>query len=482
MSQKLSYIPQGQRKKILLIADDIRTTSGVAGMAREIVIGTANHYNWACIGGSIQHPEKGKQLDLSGDTNTWAGITDAYVKLYPTDGYGNIELIRALIDLEKPDAIMMFTDPRYYVWLFAAENELRTKIPFIYLNIWDDLPAPLYNEPYYESCDTLLAISKQTYNINKIVLGDKAKNKIIKYTPHGINEKFFSTIDKNHSKYNEFLEFKKYLLKDKEYEFILLYNARNIRRKSVPDLFLAYKLFCDKIGKEKAAKCCLLLHTQPVDEHGTDLPVVKELIDGENLNIIFSDQRIGVEQMNYLYNLADATILLSSNEGWGLSMTESLICGRMIIGNVTGGIQDQMRFEDEEGNWIDFNEEFCSNHFGKYKKCGEWAIPIFPNNMSLVGSVPTPYIFDDRVDFRDAAKAIEEVFNMSKEERIRRGLSGQVWARGDEAKFTAEKMCNSIAEAIDQTFTTWKPRPKFELIKIDKEYPKKKIRHKLIYE
>jgi hypothetical protein len=71
----------------------------------------------------------------------------------------------------------------------------------------------------------------------------------------------------------------------------------------------------------------------------------------------------------------------------------------MIIGNVTGGIQDQMRFDDEKGEWIDFNEEFCSNHFGKYKKCGQWAIPVFPNNMSLVGSVPTPYIFDDSCRF-----------------------------------------------------------------------------------
>ena len=45
---------------------------------------------------------------------------------------------------------------------------------------------------YYESCDTLLGISKQTVNINKLVLGDKAKNKIIDYVPHGMNSsKYF---------------------------------------------------------------------------------------------------------------------------------------------------------------------------------------------------------------------------------------------------------------------------------------------------
>ena len=50
--------------------------------------------------------------------------------------------------------------------------------------------------------------------------------------------------------------------------------------------------------------------------------------------------------MSLLYNCADVTILLSSAEGWGLSLTESLLTGTPIIANVTGGMQDQMRFKD----------------------------------------------------------------------------------------------------------------------------------------
>ena len=53
------------------------------------------------------------------------------------------------------------------------------KLPIIYLNIWDDYPAPMYNKAYYESCDLLMGISKQTVNINKLVLGDKAKIKLL---------------------------------------------------------------------------------------------------------------------------------------------------------------------------------------------------------------------------------------------------------------------------------------------------------------
>ena len=192
---KEGYIPQGERKKILLLCDDIRFTSGIATVARETIIGTAHHFNWVNLGAAIQHPDSGKKLDISQDTNTHIGIKDASVFIYPSDGYGNPQLIRQLIEIEEPDALMIFTDPRYWTWLFQIENEIRRKIPIIYLNIWDDYPAPLYNEAYYESCDGLMAISKQTLNINKIVLGDKVKNKVLDYVPHGINNKLFFPVN-----------------------------------------------------------------------------------------------------------------------------------------------------------------------------------------------------------------------------------------------------------------------------------------------
>lgn len=139
-------------------------------MAREIVVGTSHVYNWVNVGGAINHPEKGPRFDLSGDTNKIAGIDDSSVILYPTAGYGSQELVRAIMDIEKPDAIMLFTDPRYWVWLFQMEHEIRKTTPIIYYTIWDNLPAPLYNAPYYESCDTLMCISKQTKNIADMVL------------------------------------------------------------------------------------------------------------------------------------------------------------------------------------------------------------------------------------------------------------------------------------------------------------------------
>ena len=189
------YVPQAERKKILLMCDDIRTHSGIGTVAKEIVLHTAHHYNWVQLGAAIQHPEQGKRLDISEETNKLIGVSDSSVIIYPSNGYGSPDAVRQLIKQEKPDAIFIFTDPRYWTWLFQIENEIRRKIPIVYLNIWDDYPAPMYNQTYYESCDALFGISKQTVNINHLVLGDKKNNKMICYVPHGLNHKMMYPIN-----------------------------------------------------------------------------------------------------------------------------------------------------------------------------------------------------------------------------------------------------------------------------------------------
>jgi glycosyltransferase involved in cell wall biosynthesis len=476
---KEGYIPQAQRKKILLLCDDIRMTSGISTMAREIVLGTAHHYNWVNVGGAINHPDKGKRFDLNEDTNKTVGLTDANVTLYPVDGYGSPELIRQLLQIERPDAIMFFTDPRYWVWLFQMEHEIRKYIPMIYLNIWDDLPYPMYNKSFYESCDTLLAISKQTENINRWVLGPElAAEKVIKYVPHGINENIFFPIDLSHPEYLALREFKKQLYKDKAYKFNLLYNARNIRRKSVPDLMLAWKIFIDSLTEEQAKECVFTLHTQPVDDNGTDLPAVQQMLFGNDpkYNIIFSTGRYPANVMNLLYNSSDIVALISSNEGWGLSLTEGMMCRKPIIATVTGGMQDQMRFEDENGEWIKFTEEFGSNHRGKYKKHGKWAFPVFPSNISLIGSVPTPYIYDDRPSPHDVAEQIRKAYDIkmtSPKQFEELGRAAREWATSDESMQSARLMSKNVIDGIDETFQKWTPRHAFELIQVEPlEQPK----------
>jgi len=476
---KEGYIKKKDRKKILLLTDDIRVHSGVAQIGREMVINTAHRYNWVQIAAAVDHPDKGKKMDISGDTNEKAGINDASVVLYPSNGYGDQNMLRQIIKMEKPDALFLITDPRYFVWLFQMENEIRKNIPIAYLNIWDDLPAPMYNKEYYESCDALFGISKQTVNINKMVLGERGKNKIIKYVPHGLNNKNFQPIL---FPTPEFEEFQKQLNRGEERDFTLLFNSRNIRRKSIPDTLLAWKLFTDQLTDEQAKKCQLVLHTEPISNHGTDLQAVIEMLFGKDrrTDIVLSTNKLGTEQMNLLYNCVDGVILLSSAEGWGLSLTEALLTGTPIIANVTGGMQDQMRFVDENGEWINFNSDFPSNHRGTYKEHGKWALPVYSNNLSIVGSPQTPYIYDSRCSAEDAAERIMELYQMSNEERKERGEAGRQWALSEEAGFTSEQMSQRVIEGMDELFDTWEPRQKFEFFK-DTDFEQRVLKHKLIY-
>jgi glycosyltransferase involved in cell wall biosynthesis len=476
---KKGYIPKDQRKKILLMCDDIRTHSGIGTVAREIVIHTSHHFNFVNIGAAIEHPEAGKKFDLSESTNKEAGIEDSSVTIYPHSGYGNPDLLRQMIGMEKPDIIFIITDPRYWTWLFQMEGEIRKKIPIAYLNIWDDYPAPRYNESFYESCDLLMGISKQTVNINRLVLGDKAQDRILEYVPHGLNHNIFKPLEKDNT---ELLEFKKNLFKGKEYNFVAFFNSRNIRRKQVPDTIWSFVQFVDKLPLEEAKKCALVLHTQKIDSNGTNLPEVVDMLcgDDEKYNIIFSDQKLDTKVMNLLYNSTDVQIQLTSNEGWGLSLTEAILSGNPIIANVTGGMQDQMRFTDEKGLWFTPDENIPSNHRGTYKECGPWAFPVFPTSISIVGSPPTPYIFDDRCEAGDAANQLMEVYNLDPERRKAIGLMGREWATGNEAGFTAEKQGERVIENIDKLFETWEPRPKYELVK-STPLKKKVAQHNLVY-
>ena len=443
-------------------------------MAREITLNTAHHFNWVNIAAGINHPEQGKRIDISEDTNNRIGITDSNIVLYPSHGYGNTEMIRQVIELEKPDAVMLFTDPRHYEHVWRMENEIRHKIPIIYYSIWDSTPTPIWNTPYYESCDTLISISKQTDNIHKMLVDDK----IFKYVPHGTNPKTYFPVDKNDV---DFINFKNHIFKGKQYEFVVFFNSRNIRRKNPSDLILAYRHFVDQLSKEQAKKCVLVMHTQPKDENGTDLVAVAEaLCDPSYCNVIFSNQQLDSKYLNYLYNMADITALISSAEGFGLSMLESMMAGTMILGNVTGGIQDQMRFEDEEGKWLNFSPTFLSNHYGTYKKHGKWALSVYPTALSLVGSIPTPYIFDDRCDFKDVSDQLLISFFLNPQERIERGLAGREWVMGEEAKMTSENMGKGITEAIDETLATWKPISSHTLTKVKALEPNY-LKHPLVY-
>lgn len=458
-----------KKKKILLLSDDLRMHSGIATVSREIVLNSVKEFDWIQLGAAVQHPEHGKVLDLSQDIKTQTGVEDASVKIFCFTGYGTQDVLREIIQMEKPDAILHFTDPRFWGWLYAMEHELRQHIPLMFYTIWDDTPYPVYNTPFYESCDSLMCISKQTHNIVKQLLKDKNyQDWQVTYVPHGINHNQFYPIREGHPEFEALKKLKSDLIPSK-IEYVVFYNARNIHRKHTSDLILGFKEFCDSLSKEEADKCLLLLHTDPVDPNGTDLiAVINTLCPMYNVSFT-SNRIITVKELNLLYNLVDITANIASNEGFGLGTAESVMAGTPIVVNVTGGLQDQCGFKKEDGSYVmadDFSDDFQTNAVARYTDHGEWVKPVFPAVRTLQGSPLTPYIFDDIVDYRDAADAIRYWYLKTPEERNAAGLLGREHYMKPEIGLSAESMGNNFIKDINTVLEKWNPRKQIELVKI----------------
>ncbi len=453
-----------KKKKILLLSDDIRMHSGVATVSKDIVFGTLKEYDWVQIAGAIKHPEKGKIVDMSQGLEEF-GIKDGYLKIYPVDGYGDPDVLREVLEIEKPDAILHYTDPRFWIWFYRMEAEIRQTTPIFYYNIWDDLPDPQYNTNYYRSSDLLMSISKQTYGINNRLLKPHGyEDWQTKFVPHGISSRRFKKVKDDNVKLIEFEE--KHGLSDKKYK--ILYSNRNIRRKQPGDVLLAYKYFMDDLTPEQREECVLVFHTQPCDNNGTDLPRVHKHLCPE-YDVCFTYEKGGAfndESMNLLFNSADVYINIASNEGFGLGSAEAITVGTPIIINVTGGLQDQCGFRDDDGNLLTPDDyiELGSNHRGKYKTHGEWVKPVWPTSISLQGSPPTPYIWDDRCQPEDAATALREFYDVGREERKRLGSIGTKFFR--ENQMTAVAMADNFISSMNGAFDKWKPKKKYDMVSI----------------
>ena len=456
-----------KKKKILLLADDFRLPSGIGTISKEIILNTVKHYDWVQLGAALQHPDAGKGFDLSVDIARETGVEDASVKLIAWNGYGDRNILFSILQQERPDAIFHFTDPRYWTWLYALEHEIKTTygIPLIYYSIWDDLPYPMWNAPFYGSCDLIMGISKQSDNIHREVLTQNGF-KVVDYdesdellanvnsdeiitgfVPHGLDHKVFKPLDKKDPQY---VSMHDKIKKANDVDFVVFWNNRNIRRKQPGDVILAFKHFVDGLPVDKKSTVALLMHTQIVDGHGTDLRAVWKAV-APDCKVLFSEAKVTGQELNAMYNVADVVVNIASNEGWGLSSTEAILSGTPIVNNVTGGLQDQCGFHDENGVWIRFNGEFATNHTGKYKNHGVWVKPVFPSNRSLQGSPQTPYIFDDRVRFEDVAAAFAYWYNIPEALRHDMGQTGRKWAL--ENGLTAEQMGNKMISMIDYLFT-----------------------------
>ena len=450
------------KPRILLLSDDLRMTSGISTMSREFVMGTLDRFNWVQLGAGINHHEAGKFVDVNEDARQKTGIKDAELKIIPYNSYGDIVMLRKILSEMKIDAILHFTDPHYWQWLYDSEHEIRQQVPILYYHIWDNLPDPMYNKDYYESCDWLGCISKLTYGIVNRVgkMEDEFRKPLqdwqISYVPHGINPDTFKPLEDK-----ELIDVKKGLFGDKEYDFVLFFNSRNIRRKQPSDVIESFKLFCDKLTKEQSDKCVLVMHTTPIDNNGTDLYAVRDKIC-PNYDVVFSTNKIESDVLNKLYNIADCTINIANNEGFGLGTAESIMAGTPIIVSVTGGLQDQCGFNYTADDYVNI-KTLHNKQIHKDTPHGVWVKPIWPSAININGSPLTPYIYDDRVNDEEVADAINEMYLLGKEKRKENGQVGREWAINN---LSSKVMCDAMSEGIQKTIKNFTPRERFNLYKV----------------
>jgi len=416
MSEQTSQVEEKKRPKILLISDDIRIPSGVGTMALRICTHLRSKYEICHIGAAVKHPET-KPVN-------WNGI-----KIYPTSGFGNPMFLRQVIAKEKPDAIWLFTDPRFFTWIWMMEDEIRSKIPIFYYHVWDNTPTPHYNKPWYDSCDYISCISTNTYEIVKSV--GRPSNLVL----HGIDPKEYVVIDEESREDN-----RKRLLGRKYDEdiFFVLWSSRNIRRKCPSNIIEGFHKF-----NLKYPNSVMVMHTDAVDKDGTDLwRVHRDLFP--DTPILFSTKKQPTSYLNVLYNSADVTVMLSSNEGFGLSTCESLMSGTPIIVGMTGGLKDQIVGD-------------------KGKLTG---IGIKPSARNLTGSPPTPYIYEDFYDIDDFVNALEMMYFMKKENPEQMNALRKHCRKTAEKKFNLFDMVKGIDDGIQSAIKNFKPRPAWVMKKM----------------
>lgn len=297
---------------------------------------------------------------------------------------------------------------------------------------------------------------------------------MVTYVPHGIDTETFRPITDNDPNYNLLLEESKKVRGNNPDRFVVFWNNRNIHRKHPGDIVLAFRRLCELVnqnGGNASESCLLLMHTQPIDGNGTDLTaVVRELC--AEYPVMFSDKVIPSDHLNVMYNIADVTINIASNEGFGLSTAESIVAGTPIVVNVTGGLQDQCGFiNPKTGKYFtpdDYIEVKTLHDRKSWSniKHGEWVKPIWPSNISLQGSVPTPYIYDDRADFNDAGDVLYEWFKVGRERRKAAGLKGREFALRSDVGMNRDVMCKMAIDSMEGCFNSFVPRTRYEMLEV----------------
>lgn len=214
----------------------------------------------------------------------------------PINGFGDKNLLRLLLATEKPDALFLFTDPRFFTHIFEIEDEIHQVCPIVWWHVWDNDPFPEYNDYVYESIDLCNCHSYKTYSM--VV---ERYPEITNFIPHAVPPGLFRALDERDVEQAR----TQILGEERKDDFVAFWVNRNARRKMPGDVLDAWRLFIDKLENQYGHRnATLIMHTDPHDQEGPNLYKITERF-GLQRNVMFSTQRIDFHQMNTLHNIAD---------------------------------------------------------------------------------------------------------------------------------------------------------------------------------
>lgn len=403
------------KKKVLMLCDHPLATSGVATQARWLINGllATGRYSFRVFGGAVKHDNY--------DTIAVDNNPDFIIK--PTNGFGDKHMLRQVLAQEKPDVLLLFTDPRFFLWVWEIEDEVHQVCPIAYNHLWDNPPWPEFNRVLYESTDLINCINYPTYEMVHERFPKKTN-----YVPHAVPSEVFFPMNAT-----ERLRHKSNIIgKQRSDHFIVTFVSRNARRKCPNDIIAGFKLFLDELKKTHGhSKATLVMHTDPMDPEGPNLHHTIDLFNVKD-NVLFSKDRIGFNEMNSLYNLSDVVINMSLNEGFGLSALEAKMAGRPVIAIKTGGLTRQV--QDHETN-------------------EQYGVALDPEVKLLVGNQLVPYIYEDMVSHETIAKAMMKMYELSPEEKEKLGTRCREHAVKN---YSMSSLITTWDETLSKLTSTWK--------------------------
>jgi len=404
-----------RKKKVVVLSDHALSTSGVGVQTRHLIEGLLAQYpgEWSFrqFGAAMRH-----------DEYETVAVSDDFI-IKPIDGFGNPDLIRVTLATERPDILLIFTDPRFFIWLWEMCDEIHQVCPIAYWHVWDNLPHPDYNDVLYESTDLINCHSYLTYEMINEKFPEKTN-----FIPHTLPPRVFYPLSQTESRDWRV----KVIGPERLDHFVAFWINRNAKRKRPADLLWAWKLFLDKLESDYGhRKATLLMHTDPNDQEGPNLFAVASHL-GIHDNVVFSTDRLEFEQINILHNISDTCINISYAEGFGLSTLEAMQCGKPIIALKTGGQTRQVvDHRDGSENGI--------------------ALPV--ELQTLVGSQTVPYIYEDYVSAETISDAFLKLYKMPPADRNALGQKARSYVLDE---FSHEKMITSWHDTLLSLCDNWK--------------------------